>query len=115
MGYGAGYVAATRAEAGEIIDPRTFAAGEIAALYDRYPHIGPVLPAVGYSDHQLGALRDTINASRADVVVSATPCDLAGLIELKVPVVRARYEFAEAGEPGLGSLIEVFLRDRNLG
>jgi len=114
MSYGAGYVAATQAQAEEIIDPRGVAVEEIAKVYDQYPHIGPVLPAVGYHPSQLQALRDTINAADADVVVSATPCDLGALIEINKPVVRARYEFAEAGEPGLGSLIGEFLKERTL-
>lgn len=114
MPYGAGYVAATRAQPGEIIDPRTAAAGEIADVYNTYPHIGLVLPAVGYNASQLRALGETINAAGADVVVSATPCDLSKLIDIEAPIVRARYEFAEVGEPGLGSLIEMFLRDRGL-
>ena len=109
MPYGAGYVAATRAQAAEIVDPRSAAADEIAAVYARYPHIGPVLPAVGYHPPQLQALRQTLNAVQAEVVVSATPCDIGALIAIDKPVVRARYEFAEAGEPRLGSLIEAFL------
>jgi predicted GTPase len=114
MSYGAGYVAATQAQASEIIDPRSAASDEIAAVYAQYPHIGPVLPAVGYHPSQLEALRTTINASDVDVVVSATPCDLGALIQIDKPVVRARYEFAEAGEPGLGHLLEKFLVEQNL-
>jgi predicted GTPase len=114
MSYGAGYVAATQAQAAEIIDPRSAASDEIASVYAQYPHIGPVLPAVGYHPSQLKALRNTINASDVDVVVSATPCDLAALIMIDKPIVRARYEFAEAGEPGLGRLLERFLVEREL-
>jgi len=114
MSYGAGYVAATQAQAEEIIDPRGVAVEEIVKIYDQYPHIGPVLPAVGYHPSQLQALRDTINAADAEVVVSATPCDLGALIEINKPVVRARYEFAEAGKPGLGSLIGEFLKKKEL-
>ena len=114
MPYGAGFVAATQAQAAEIIDPRSFAADEIAQVYSKYRHIGTVLPAVGYHHTQLQALRETINAADADVVVSATPCDLASLIEINKPVVRARYEFAEAGTPGLGGLVETFLKEKNL-
>jgi len=109
MPYGAGYVAATEAEAAEIIDPRSVAVGEIAALYSQYPHIGAVLPAVGYHAKQLQALGETINAAEADVVVAATTCRLEALLDLNKPVVCARYEFAEAGEPGLTDLIEKFL------
>jgi predicted GTPase len=112
MPHGAGFVAATQAQAAQIVDPRTTAVGEIAAIYATYPHIGPVLPAVGYSAHQLEALRHTINAADAEVVVAATPCDLAALIELNKPVVRVRYEFAEVGEPRLSDIVESFIRER---
>ncbi len=114
MAYGAGFVAATEAEAGEIIDPRLSASGEIAALFAQYPHIGRVLPAVGYHPSQLQALRDTINAADAEVVITATPCDLSALIQINKPVLRVRYEFADIDEPGLGSLVEVFLRNQGL-
>ena len=115
MAYGAGYVAATRAQPREIVDPRASAHADIAAVYARYPHIGKVLPALGYHPRQLEALRTTINASDAEVVVAATPCDLGALIDIDKPVVRASYEFAEAGEPGLGSLVDAFLEEKGLG
>jgi predicted GTPase len=114
MPYGAGYVAATRARAGRIVDPHRFAVGEIARMYVRYPHIGPVLPALGYHPGQLEDLRATIAAAAADVVVTATPCELSALIEIDKPVVCARYEYAEAGEPGLGALVEAFQREKGL-
>jgi len=114
MPYGAGYVAAVEAQAAEIVDPRDFAAAEIAEVYRRFPHIGKVLPSVGYSPRQLRALKKTIDAAAADVVVSATPCDLAALIEINKPVVRASYEFAEMGKPLLSGLIEDFLKQKNL-
>lgn len=114
MPYGAGYVAATEAQAAEIIDPRIYAAKEIAKVYAKYPHIGAVLPAVGYHPSQLQALLETINATDVDAVVTATPCDIAALIEIDKPVIRARYEFAEAGEPTLTSLIEDFLKNNKL-
>ncbi len=114
MAYGAGFVAATQAQAAEIIDPRADAVGEISTVYTSYPHIGAVLPAVGYHPSQLQALQQTINASSADVVISATPCDLGALIAINKPIVRARYDFAEVGEPGLGTLIEQFLQQKNI-
>jgi predicted GTPase len=114
MSYGAGYVAATEAEAAEIIDPRSHAVGEIAAVYAQYPHIGSVLPAVGYHPSQLQDLGETINAAAADVVVAATTCNLEALLDINKPVVRARYEYAEASEPGLGKQIEAFLQKNRL-
>jgi predicted GTPase len=109
MAYGAGYVAATMGGASAIVDPRASAVAGVREILTRYPHIGPVLPAVGYDRSQLQELRETINRADADVVVAATPLDLAALIALEKPVVRARYEFQDAGAPTLGSLVDAFL------
>jgi predicted GTPase len=109
MPYGAGYVAALAAGAAELVDPRRAASPPVAAVYDAWPHIGPVLPAVGYSPTQLAALEQTINAADADVVVVATPCRLAELIDIRKPVVCAHYEYAESQTPGLGALVDGFL------
>jgi predicted GTPase len=112
MAYGAGFIAAQAGGAAEIVDPRAAAVGAIAELYARYPHVGAVLPAVGYSPGQLAALADTINAADADIVVSATPCDIASLVEITKPIVRARYDYAEIDEPGLGALVDTFMEER---
>jgi len=109
MSYGAGYIAAICAEAREIIDPRPVAVGAIAEAFRSYPHIGRVLPALGYSAAELAELEATINAASADVIVAGTPADLGRIMRLNKPVVRARYEFAEAGEPRLGALVDAFL------
>ncbi|RMG47816.1 MAG: GTPase [Acidobacteria bacterium] len=109
MPTGAGYAAATAGGAAEIVDPRPFAAPEIARTYERYPHIGPVLPAMGYGPHQIEDLRATIERCPADVVVAGTPIDLARLVRTSKPVVRARYRFAEAEEPGLEAVVREFL------
>lgn len=114
MPYGAGFVAASAGQAGEIIDPRLTVTTELASVYARYPHIGNVLPAMGYSQSQLQALAATINASDAEVVVAATPCDLAALIAIDKPVVRVRYQFEEAGTPSLSDHLESFLQRRFL-
>jgi len=110
--WGAGYLAAQRARAGAIVDPRAAAAPEIARVYARYPHIGPVLPAVGYSPAQLEALRATLDAVDAELVVSATPADLARLLRLEKPVLRARYEFEELDAGGLWSAVAALLAAR---
>jgi predicted GTPase len=114
MAYGAAYVAALRAGVAEIVDPRPFAAPEIEDVYRQYPHLGAVLPAVGYYPEQLEALRDTIESTDAELVVSGTPTDLSALIELSKPVIRARYEFAEVAEPGLRGIVEAFLERAGL-
>ncbi len=108
MGFGAGFVAA-RDLAAEIVDPRPFATPEIAAVYAKYPHIGAVLPAVGYGAAQRRELERTIAGSDAEVVVVATPIDLGALLDIDKPVVRARYDYADAGEPRLSQFIDAFL------
>jgi predicted GTPase len=109
MAYGAGFVAATAAGAAAIVDPRASAAPDIADVYARHPHIGCVLPAMGYGDAQLAALRATITDADCDVVVSGTPIDLAALLAIDTPIVRARYDLEEVGEPRLGDLVDAAL------
>jgi predicted GTPase len=111
MAYGAGYLAAVAAGA-DVVDPRPAAAPGIREIFQAYPHIGKVLPAVGYGATQLAALQTTINCAEVDVVVSATPADLGHLLNLNKKVVRARYEFAEVGEPKLSSIIDAFVERR---
>jgi predicted GTPase len=69
---------------------------------------------MGYSDAELADLAATINAAPADVVVAGTPTDLVHLMRLNKPVIRARYDFKEAGEPRLGDLVLNFLKQRGL-
>jgi predicted GTPase len=108
MSHGAGYVAAVAAGT-DIVDPRRSAAPAISGIFEAYPHIGKVLPAVGYDAAQLAALQATINDADVDLVVSATPVDLSRLLEIDKKVVRARYEFVEMGEPKLSSIIDAFV------
>jgi predicted GTPase len=108
MAHGAGYAAALRAGA-EIVDPRGCAAPAIAPLYAQYAQLGPVLPAMGYSEAERAALAATIEASGAECVVSGTPHDLARLLGLSLPVLRARYEFAEVETPGLWGEVAALL------
>jgi predicted GTPase len=114
MAYGAGMVAARAAAVADIVDPRASATPELQAVFARYPHLDKVLPAVGYGARQLAALAASINASDADVVIAATPCDLAALVRIDKPLVRARYEYADLDTPGLAGEIEDFLRARGL-
>lgn len=105
MGYGAGVVAAKRAGAAALVDPRPWASGSIKDVYAKYPHIGALLPAMGYSETQRADLAATINASDADVVLIATPIDLREVCELAKPAVRASYELEPVSSPGLDELL----------
>lgn len=106
MAYGAGWVAARRYGAAEIIDPRPFAAGTIKDTYAKYPTTGAVLPAMGYGDAQMRELEETINRSDAEAVIIGTPIDLNGILDLNKPAFRIRYELQEIGTPTLADLLE---------
>jgi predicted GTPase len=105
MKYGAGWVAARRFGAAEIVDPRPFAVGSIAATYAKYPGTGPILPAMGYGDAMVADLEKTINKADVDMVISATPIDLTRIIKVNKPMQRVRYELQEIGTPTLKDLL----------
>lgn len=106
MAYGAGWVAAKRFGAAEIVDPRPFAVGLIQATYSKYPRTGPILPAMGYGDEMVHDLEKTINNSDVDLIISATPIDLTRIIQIKKPMQRVRYELQEIGQPTLMDLLK---------
>jgi predicted GTPase len=105
MSFGAGTVAAQHGGARIQLDPRPWAVGSIAETLRRYPHIGPVLPAMGYSDIQLHELEATINAVDCDVVVAGTPIDLARLIRCRHPIRQVTYELQEIGLPTIEDVL----------
>jgi predicted GTPase len=105
MAYGAGWVAARRFGAAEIVDPRPYAVGSIKKTYEKYPTTGNVLPAMGYGEEMMQELQQTINAANADMVLIATPIDLTRLIEIDKPHQRVRYELQEIGTPTLADVL----------
>ncbi len=107
MAYGAGVTAARRFGAAELVDPRPYAVRSIAETFRKYPHIGPLLPAMGYGDEQIRDLEDTINATPCDLVLAATPVDIRRLLKVRYPVERVRYELQVLSQP---TLEEILLR-----
>jgi predicted GTPase len=105
MPFGAGFLAARKFGASEIIDPRPYAVGSISKAFQRYPKTGPVLPALGYGAKQIAELEATINAVPADLVLIATPIDLRGIVKIKHPTARVRYDFKEIGQPILADIL----------
>jgi predicted GTPase len=105
MAYGAGVVAAQRFGAAALIDPRPFAVGSIVETFAKYPTTGKVLPAMGYGAQQTAELEATINASNADLVLTATPIDLRRVVNVKLPMERVRYELQVIGAPGLADVL----------
>jgi predicted GTPase len=106
MAHGAGYVAAKKFDAAQIVDPRPYAVGALKEVFDRYPHIGPVLPAMGYSEAQIQDLDATINRTPADLVLFSTPIHLCRLLSCNKPTIRVRYEYQDYGEPTLEEVIK---------
>jgi len=111
MAYGAGVVAANRYHAAALIDPRPYAVGSIQKTFDKFPHLWRVLPAMGYSDTQRHELEETIKRVPCELVLVATPIDLARTIKIDKPSVRVSYEVEELGKPAIPDLIAEFTRD----
>ncbi len=109
MKYGAGALAAQRYGAKEIVDPRPWLVGTLKETFEKYPDIGPLLPAMGYGKNQMNDLQATINAADCDLVVVGTPIDLTRVIEINKPSIRVRYELQEIGYPTLESILKPFI------
>ncbi|MCG0275430.1 MAG: cyclic 2,3-diphosphoglycerate synthase [Thermosediminibacteraceae bacterium] len=106
MTYGAGYVAAKKFGASEIVDPRPFAVGSIKDTYAKYTHLSVILPAMGYGETQIRELEETINRAECDVVIIGTPIDLGRIMKINKPSVRVRYKLQEIGEPTLEDVLQ---------
>jgi predicted GTPase len=105
MTYGAAALAARAHGAAELVDPRRFAVGSIAGAFAENPHLGEVLPAMGYGRAQVEELRETIARSDADLVLIGTPIDLRRLIAFDKPALRVSYRLAEIGGPTLAGVL----------
>jgi predicted GTPase len=110
MTIGAGIVAAQKYGAGEIIDPKPYFKGTILKALEKYPHIGDLIPALGYGKKQVADLQATINACKCDYVVSATPIDITRVVKIKKPVMRVGYELQEIGEPKVADIVADFVK-----
>ena len=108
MTYGAGVVAAEKYGCADLVDPREWAVGEIEETFEKYPEIGILLPAMGYSDKQIKDLEHTINATECDAVVIATPIDLRRLIKIKHPAGQVSYDLQEIGKPTIADVLKDF-------
>ena len=108
MPYGAGTMAAERMGA-NLVDPYPYAVGSIRETFDKFEHLGPVLPAMGYGEKQVKELEETINAVDCDAVIVGTPIDLTRIIKVNKPAYRVRYELQEIGKPTLEDVLKKFL------
>lgn len=108
MTYGAGVVAAQKFGAAELVDPRPYTVASIRATYEKYPHIGTLLPAMGYGAKQVKDLQTTINRAECDTVLVATPINLGNLFRINKPHVRVSYDLQEIGVPSLADVLRDF-------
>lgn len=113
MQYGAGIVAARKFGVKEIVDPRPWVVGKIKETYEKYPYIGTLLPAMGYSKEQIKDLETTINKVDCDAVIVATPIDLGRVVKINKPAYRVTYELAEIGKPDLVDILKDFVKKFN--
>jgi predicted GTPase len=107
--YGAAFLAAKKFGAKEIIDPRKYAAGSLCNVFEQYPHIEKVLPAMGYGRRQIKELEQTINNADCDIVIIGTPVDLGRVLKINKPYVRVTYEINEVGMLSLKDVLTKFL------
>ena len=115
MAYGAGYVAAQKYGAKEIVDPRPHLAGALVDTFMAYPHLSEVLPAMGYGAQQVRDLEATVRSVPCDTVVMGTPIDLTRVMKIDKPYVRVAYELEEVGTPTLGDVLAPFLKEVKKG
>ncbi|MEM1552625.1 MAG: cyclic 2,3-diphosphoglycerate synthase [Candidatus Bathyarchaeia archaeon] len=109
MPFGAATILAKQLGASELADPRPYAVGSIKEAYEKYPHLGAVLPALGYGEKQIEELNETIMRTPCDVVVIGTPVDLRRVMEINKLTVRVRYELKVLGPLSLEQILEDFL------
>jgi predicted GTPase len=114
MKIGAGVVAAHKFGASELVDPRPYTVGRLSETFRLYPNIGTLLPAMGYGDQQLHDLEKTINNTKCDSVIIATPIDLNRIIKIKKPNTRVYYDLQEIGDPTLSQVLDEFVKKHKL-
>jgi len=110
MPYGAGMIFAKKFGAATIVDPRPYAVGSIKEAFKKYPHLGAILPALGYSEKQVAELKETIDNTPCDVVVIGTPIDLRRVVTIKQPTVRVNYELKVLRPVSLEHILDEFIK-----
>lgn len=106
MSFGAAKIAAQTNNAKEICDPREAAVGSIKKIFEMFPHLGNVLPAMGYTKDQIKELELTINNSDCEVVVLGTPADLSRVLDVDKPIARVTYDIEEIGTPTIEQILK---------
>ena len=112
MSYGAGYVAATNSGA-IIIDPRPYLSGTMKTVFEEFPQITEIVPAMGYNDQQIKDMEDTLNKADAEIILDGSPIDLEKLINSNKPIVRVSYDIEAIKSPTIEEVLDKFI-EKNL-
>lgn len=115
MKIGAGSVAAMKYGAAELVNPKPYTVGSLTKVFEQYPHIENILPAMGYGEAQMKDLEKTIANTPCDAVIIGTPIDLPRFVKIKQPVVKIGYELQEIGTPTLETVLQDFVKKHKLG
>jgi len=107
LGFGAGTLLA-QAHGAHLVDARLHAVGSIAKVYEQYPHLRDILPAMGYSPEQVKELEETIRRSGAEIVVDGSPVDLKRLVHVDVPILSVAYDYVDLHDR-LAPVLEEFV------
>ncbi|MEM0087519.1 MAG: GTP-binding protein, partial [Thermofilum sp.] len=110
LSHAAGYQAAIEYGASEIVDPRAYAVGSLKEVYDKYPWLGRVVPALGYGETQMRDLEETLNRVDAHTIILGTPADISRVLKLNKPVVKVFFELRETEGKRLRKIIEEFAK-----
>jgi len=108
MSIGAGYVAAKKKGA-IIVDPRPYLVGSMKEVFEEFPQITEIVPAMGYSDKQIADLEQTLNNAECDIIVNGSPIDLAKLIKTEKPIVRVTYDIEPIKKPSIEDILDDFI------
>ncbi|MFX1428097.1 MAG: GTPase, partial [Promethearchaeota archaeon] len=108
MSIGAAYVAAKNAEA-KIVDPRKFLVGSMKDVFEDFPQITQIVPAMGYTDQQIEDLEKTLNNVKADIILNGSPIDLTKLIKVNKPIIKVSYDIESIGSPSIEDILDKFI------
>ena len=109
MAIGAGYVAAKNAGA-KIVDPKPFLVGTMKEVFEEFPHITEIVPAMGYSDEQIEDMEKTLNQAKCDIIVNGSPIDLEKLVKVNKPIVTVRYDIEAISRPTIEEILDTFIK-----
>jgi predicted GTPase len=108
MSIGAGFVAAINSGA-EIVDPRPYLTGSMKNVFEEFPQITQIVPAMGYNEQQIRDMEETLNKADAEIILDGSPIDLAKLIKSNKPIVRVNYDIEAIKSPTIEEVLDDFI------